>query len=347
MKKKLLFTASLLLGASSFGQFTQLNEPSIGEGTTLYVIDSSAVNFEAVIGSGVEWDYSSYGGYGGYARNITVLDPSSTTFSTDYPTATAALDIQGFLVNYTSSTATERMSQGFVYSEVNLGDVVVKFSTDEAMQYTYPFALGDNVSDNFEGEMYNAALGTQPLTGTVNATFDGFGTLKLADGVNLTDVSRYRISDISTIAVSGTGLFDGTYELERDQFEYYDLTNANLPVFVYTTVILRLAGSPNPLSEFNLALSSVDPLTIVNVEELNTDHFSVFPNPSSDIININLSSEMVNASFSLVDASGRIVMTQTLSNQMNVIDMATLEKGIYVIQVTNNGVISTNKLVIN
>ena len=56
---------------------------------------------------------------------------------------------------------------------------------------------------------------------------------------------------------------------------------------------------------------------------------------------------MVKASFSLVDASGRIVMTQTLSNQMNVIDMATLEKGIYVIQVTNNGVISTNKLVIN
>jgi hypothetical protein len=304
------------------------------------------VNFEAVIGSGVEWDYSSYGGYGGDARNITVLDPSSTTFSTDYPTATAALDIQGFLVNYTSSTATERMSQGFVYSEVNLGDVVVKFSTDEAMQYTYPFALGDNVSDNFEGEMYNAALGTQPLTGTVNATFDGFGTLKLADGVNLTDVSRYRISDISTIAVSGTGLFDGTYELERDQFEYYDLTNANLPVFVYTTVILRLAGSPNPLSEFNLALSSVDPSTIVNVEELNTAGFAVFPNPASDVINVNLSTEMANASFTLIDASGRVVIEQPLSKKFNVIDIASLEKGIYVIQVMNNGVLNTKKVVI-
>lgn len=345
MKKNLLFIASLLLGSQVFGQFTQANEPTIGEGTTLYVIDSSAVNYEAVTGTGVEWDYSIYGGYNGDSRNITVLDPTATAFGTDYPTSAVALSIQDFLINYSSSTATERVSQGFVYSEVNLGDVVVKFNTDEAIQYEYPFTLGATIVDNFEGEMYNAALGTQPLTGQLNATYDGFGTLKLADGLTLTNVSRYRISDISTITVTGT-FFDGIYELERDQFEYYDLTNSNLPAFVYTTVILRMQGSANPLSEFNLALSEVDPTNIVNVHEVSTADFSIYPNPASDVVKVNLKNETNNASVAIIDAAGRVVLTQELTAQFNSIDVARLEQGIYMVRVTNGGSVSTAKVVV-
>lgn len=346
MKRNLIFIASLLLGSQAFGQFTQANEPTIGQGTTLYVIDSAAVNYEAITGTGVEWDYSIYGGYGGDARNITVLDPTATTFSSDFPSSTAALSIQDFLINYSSSTATERISQGFVYSEVNLGDVVVKFDIDDAIQYTYPFGLGDAVNDLFVGEMYNGMLGTQPLTGELDATYDGYGTLLLADGVTLTDVSRYRISDISTIVVTGTGLFDGTYELVRDQFEYYDLTNSNLPAFVYTTVILRLEGSTNPLSEFNLALSEVDPSTIVNVQEISSADFSVYPNPASDLIKVNLKKETNNASVSIIDAAGRIVLSQELNAQFNEIDIASLEQGIYIVRVSNAGAVKSEKVVV-
>lgn len=346
MKKNLLFIASLLLGSQVFGQFAQTNEPTIGEGTTLYVIDSSAVNYEAITGNGVEWDYSIYGGYNGDARNITVLDPASTAFSADFASATVALSIQDFLVNFSSSTATEKLSQGFVYSEVNLGDVIVKFSGDEAIQYQYPFNLGDAINDNFAGEMTNMSLGTHPLTGVLDATYDGYGTLKLADGITLTNVSRYRISDISTITVTGTGLFDGTYELVRDQFEYYDLTNSNLPAFVYTTVILRLAGSPNPLSEFNLALSEVDPTSIVNVQEINNADFLVYPNPAADVLNIQLQNESIDATASLIDATGRVVLSQTLNAKLNSIDITSLNQGLYIVRVNNAGAVTSEKVVI-
>ena len=346
MKRNLLFIASLLLGSQAFGQFTQANEPAVGQGTTLYVIDSSAVDYEAVTGTGVTWDYSMYGGYDGDARNLTVLDPATTAFSSDFVGSTAALSIQDFLINYSSSSATERVSQGFVYSEVNLGDVVVQFNSDDALNYSYPFALGDAVNDNFAGEMSNGLLGTQPLTGVVDATYDGFGTLMLADGVTLTDVSRYRISDVSTIAVTGTGLFDGTYELIRDQFEYYDLANSTLPSFVYTTVILRLQGSANPLSEFNLALSSVDPTAIVNVNEINSADFAVYPNPASDMLTVRMKTEVANASATIVDAAGRTVYTGELTSQENTIDVASLEQGMYIVRIANGGAVKSEKLVI-
>jgi len=344
MKRNLLFIASILLGAQVYGQFTNANEPTVGEGTTLYVIDSTAVNYEATTGTGVVWDYSIYGGYDGVFRTVSVIDPATSGFGTDYPTSTAALAIQDFLVNFSSSNTTERLSQGFVYSEVNLGDVIVKFDVDEATHYTYPFELGAVINDNFSGEMTNAGLGTHPLTGTLNATYDGYGTLKLADGVTLTNVSRYRISDISTITV--TGLFDGTYELVRDQFEYYDLTNSNLPAFVYTTVILRSAGSSNPISEFNLALSEVDPLTIVNVQEITNADFSVHPNPAADVLNIQLKNELNNATATIIDATGRVVLVQTLNAKSNTIDIASLNQGLYIIRVNNAGALTSEKVVI-
>jgi hypothetical protein len=346
MKRNLLFIASLLLGAQAFGQFTDANEPTVGQGTTLYVIDSAAVNYEAITGTGVEWDYSIYAGYDGVFRTVSVIDPSTTGFGMDYPTSTTALAIQDFLVNFSSSSATERTSQGFVYSEVNFGDVIVKFNVDEATQYTYPFELGNVINDNFAGEMTNTLLGTHSLTGVLNATYDGYGTLKLADGVTLANVSRYRISDVSTIAITGTGLFDGTYELVRDQFEYYDLTNSNLPAFVYTTVILRLAGSSNPLSEFNLALSEVDPISIVNVQEINNADFAVYPNPAADVLNIQLKNELNNATVSIIDATGRIVLSQALNAKSNTIDTAALNQGLYIIRVNNAGAVTSEKVVI-
>lgn len=346
MKRNLFCLVSFLLGTQAFGQFTDANEPTLGQGTTLYVIDSAAVNYEMVTGTGVEWDYSIYGGYDGVFRTVSVVDPLTTGFATDYPTSTKALAIQDFLVNFSSSTSAERISQGFVYSEVNFGDVIVKFDVDAAIQYTYPFELGNVINDNFEGEMTNTLLGTNSLTGVLNATYDGYGTLKLADGVTLLNVSRYRISDISTISITGTGIFDGTYELVRDQFEYYDLTNSNLPAFVYTTVILRLAGSSNPLSEFNLALSQVDPTSIVNVQEINHADFAVYPNPAADAINIQLKKELNSATATIIDATGRVVLEQTLNAKSNTVDITELNQGLYIIIVNNGGTVTSEKVVI-
>ena len=340
MKKHLLLAAGLFTSALSFSQFTQGDEPAIGSGTTLYVIDSMAPDYSAVTGAGVEWDYSVYGGYDGESRNLTVLDPSSTTYASDYPSSTSALDIQGFLVNYTSSTATERTGHGFVYTDGDIGDVVVVFDTDQAIQYEYPFALGDAFTDAFEGTAtFNVgAPQTSAAAGELTATVDGEGTLKLADGNDFTNVLRYKLSD-STV-VSNVPLI-GNVTLKRTQYEYYDLANGEMPIFVHTHVAIAELGT-----EFNLVMSSVEPSQTVSLEENILSNASVYPNPASNIINVSLKNKLENTEVSIVDAMGRVVLNQTMDNDFISLDVAGLEEGIYFVKIANGDAVETKTVVV-
>lgn len=340
MKKHLLIAAGLLTSAFSFSQFTQGDEPTIGSGSTLFVIDSMAPDYAAVTGAGVEWDYSTYGGYSGESRNLTVLDPSSTTYASDYTTSTSALDIENFLINYTSSTATERTGHGFVYTDGDIGDVVVVFDTDEAIQYQYPFALGDNFTDAFEGTAeYNVGVPTtSAAAGELTASVDGEGTLKLADNNDFTNVLRYKLSD-STV-ISNVPLI-GNVTLKRTQYEYYDLANGSLPLFVHTHVEIAELGT-----EFDLVMSSVEPSNPVGLEENILSSASVYPNPANDVINISLKNELANTEVSIVDAMGRVVLNQSIENDFVSLDVANLENGIYFVKIANGDVVETKTVVI-
>ena len=340
MKKHLLIAAGLFTSAFSFSQFTQSDEPTIGSGSTLYVIDSMAPDYSAVTGAGVEWDYSTYGGYSGESRNLTVLDPSSTTYASDYPSSTSALDIENFLVTYTSSTSTERTGHGFVYTDGDIGDVVVVFDTDQAIQYEYPFALGDNFTDAFEGTAtFNVgAPQTSPAAGTLTATVDGEGTLKLADGNDFTNVLRYKLSDQTE--VSNVPLI-GNVTLTRTQYEYYDLANGLLPIFVHTHVEIAELGT-----EFDLVMSAVEPSNTVSLEENMLSNAVVYPNPASDVINISLTNELTNTEVSIVDAMGRVVLSQSMDTDFVSLDVAKLENGIYFVKIANGDVVETKTVVI-
>ena len=340
MKKHLLIAAGLLTSAFSFSQFTQGDEPSIGTGTTLYVIDSMAPSYDAVTGAGVEWDYSTYGGYDGESRNLTILDPAGTVYAADYPSATAALDIQSFLMNFTSSTASERTGHGFVYIDADIGEVVVVFDTDEAIQYQYPFDLGDSFTDAFEGTAtYNVGTPTtSAASGELTATVDGEGTLKLADGNDFTNVMRYKLSD-STV-VENVPLI-GNVTLKRTQYEYYDLANTTMPIFVFTHVEIAELGT-----SFDLVMSSVEPSQTVGIEENVLSNAVVYPNPASDVINISLKNELVNTEVSIVDAMGRVVLNQSIDNDFVSLDVADLEDGIYFVKISNGDVVETKTVVI-
>tara|TARA_B100000508_G_scaffold141093_1_gene146620 strand:- start:138816 stop:139853 length:1038 start_codon:yes stop_codon:yes gene_type:complete len=344
MKKNLLLAASLIFGATSFAQFTQTNEPTIGDGTTLYVIDSMAPNFDAETGAGASWDYSTYGGYDNDSRVLTVLDPTSTANASDFPTSTATLDIQNFLKTYTTSSATERVSQGFVYTDADLGDIVVVLDTDDALQYQYPFALSDNFTDAFEGTAtFDIGGGPQtaPAAGELTASVDGTGTLTLADGVSYSDVTRYKLIDSTTVNVQLLGEFT----LLRTQYEYYDLANSSLPVFVHTTVSFGQGGAP--ISEFSLVLSAEDPAYVLDVEENNIlESTRLYPNPASSEINVVLPNNVEDAQITIVDAVGRQVYSGTINSMNQQVDVSSLNEGMYFVQLTNGQLKTTKSVVI-
>jgi hypothetical protein len=73
------------------------------------------------------------------------------------------------------------------------------------------------------------------------------------------------------------------------------------------------------------------------VKELVANGISIYPNPTNGILNISISSELAgNTSIEVYDAIGKLAIKETLSNDMNTINLSKLEDGIYVFRVINN-----------
>lgn len=85
----------------------------------------------------------------------------------------------------------------------------------------------------------------------------------------------------------------------------------------------------------------------LSTDEFAENSFSVFPNPSNGQINISMRASLGEGKVQIVDLNGRVVFSQesTLEGTVS-IDASGLAKGIYLIQVANDTVSQTEKLII-
>jgi hypothetical protein len=334
MKKTLLFTALTLTFFGSAQTLTQANEGDIGSDQTMFLCDSFIVNYENTTGAGVTWDYTGLAAYFGETRNYVIgdatLDPNAAQFPTSEKTNILGVNIATFY----NSTATERSSQGFVFNEPTLGEVIATFDVNEAKLLEYPFSNGDSFSDAYSGSIVTP-LGTSALSGVIDVTIDGQGTLELPNGVTFTDVIRLKSSDSSY-----TSTFAGDVVIKRTVYEYYNLSNSNLPVLILATVEINSAVINNAET---IVLYVNDPLQYVGINENESIDFTVSPNPSSDIVTISgeLSNDAVAA---IIDQNGRVLVTSSVSNG-SIVDISTFENGVYFVKITDNGTSTTKTIV--
>lgn len=341
MKKPLLFTF-LLAATVSNAQMTSANEPNIGESETLFVVDSFATNYANVTGSGVTWDYSTINGYNGVTQDVELLDPANDQYASDFPGATKLLSV-GTINSFFSSTANERTSQGFYYTEASLGDILVTYETDPAILCTYPFAFGGaSVTDAYAGTLdmtFNGFPVNEPITGTTNSMIDGEGTILFTGGNSATGVIRYHSVDSAETTLP----FVGDVDIIKNQYEYYDYASSNLPIFIHITITLLPDGGGPTITETSLVLSKYDGL-VASVDELNKFDFTVAPNPATDVVTISGEFD-ANATAQLTDASGRVIETMTISNG-HTIDVSSLNSGMYMLTINNAGQKSTKTVVV-
>ncbi|MGB0431055.1 MAG: T9SS type A sorting domain-containing protein, partial [Bacteroidia bacterium] len=76
-------------------------------------------------------------------------------------------------------------------------------------------------------------------------------------------------------------------------------------------------------------------------EEINPINFELYPNPSTNSINLSYSTSSNNYTYKIIDQVGRVLIeNQTNKNQLN-IDISDLHKGIYqLVIMDNNGTLS-------
>lgn len=341
MKKNLLFVASLFLGTATFAQFTQSNAPADGDGLTLYVIDSLAPAYENETGASATWDYSAVKGYVNEDRNVTAIDATVTPNASDFPNATISIDIEEFIQTFSHPASNERNSYGFVFTEPNAGEVIAKFDTDEALTYTYP--MDENsplIVDSIKGNL-DYALGTAALLGEIQAEVDGKGTLMLANNVVYNNVLRYK----TTENMEATLMILGDVEITRVQYEYYDHTQSDLPIFIHTTIDVQTTSGAN-LSEATLVLSHEEPSEFLAVTENELAKTSIYPNPASDELTIELPTKVESANIVITDMQGREVLSTSMNNAMKTVDVSTLNKGAYIMKIASQNTSITKNIVI-
>lgn len=272
----------MLFSHIGFGQFTASNSPVIGNQDTLYVLDSTATSFADIIGEGVTWDYSELDGYTGATKTIKVLGVEETNYDTIYTSSSHAIQIEDHLISYFSDPASEKYSQGFVFLNANptipLESVGVAFSTDEAKYFTYPMQFGDVIEDDYAGQANVHVLGSviaPDMAGQIHIELDGKGTLLIGDNT-YSNVLRYKVVESASAFVTA---FNDSAKYNRTQYEYYEFTVSNLPIFIHSSVQFGLAG--NTLIDVNLVLSKEQANSFVRLDdEQEKFYFTMYPNPA-------------------------------------------------------------------
>lgn len=264
MKKQFLALLSIGIGLSASAQFTQSNAPAIGDNQVMYVLDSNATAYTSETGSGANWDYSTVTGVNGLTDTYSIVDPSTTTNASDFTSSAFAAEIQDFMTTYYTTSATNQMGQGFVFSDPTLGDVIATFETDDAELKDYPMNYGDPmITDTYAGTAHLTVFGspmTPPMTGSLHAVVDGEGTLSLHSNT-YSNVIRYKLVDTMNATLSGV-LLSGPVQVTRTQYEYYDFSTSNLPLFVYISFHITGTLNVGNIDKLQHIVLSVDDPTV-------------------------------------------------------------------------------------
>lgn len=100
-----------------------------------------------------------------------------------------------------------------------------------------------------------------------------------------------------------------------------------------------LKGSIDEVALWNRVLSSSE-LTAVcggslKAENLESEFFNIYPNPSSSNVNIQLPNggELANLSYVVTDISGRVIENMNFSDVLQEINVSKLSKGVYIVSV--------------
>jgi len=81
------------------------------------------------------------------------------------------------------------------------------------------------------------------------------------------------------------------------------------------------------------------------INHINTSFISVYPNPAKDLLNINLS-KSVNGTLSILDIQGSLVLAQPVNGKQVQLSTASLQNGIYVLNVVSDNASYVTRIVI-
>jgi len=253
-------------------------------------------------------------------------------------------------------TVTGRVQENFGFTRISADSV---FTTGQSATVTpIVLDLGDTAifgSNSDELEKYESMLiryenaNPSGMVNVVNPDL-GFGEYSVGAGKNASLTARVLAGrqdegtaqgSLDVSYISDTAQFGGALNVTPIQVDTNFAMDYIQGILYYAFGNYKLTPRNNN-DFFNLIVS----LEEIERSEVNT---SIFPNPTSDRLNIQIDPEysFTQLNIRIFDMSGRVVLESRTSNAFNSLNLEGMERGVYILQIQNQEeVLNTSKLIL-
>jgi hypothetical protein len=326
-------------------------------------VDFGSFNFNYTVGALPSGDTLMYGNtenpstpVGVYSGLYTVTsteelpaDPSYTNnvAKRNFEVTTNLYSVDGIGVNPAELQAT-----------ASLGSNSFDTPTGTIFANMYHLRGGDNVVNSIEIMLGSGTTANTQIQVAIIDTAELFadGSQPLLDLNNNEALSNFYVITAADVTAGkatvffnqGVALNDGAYFASvltevsaTDVIRILDDQTVAQPFYASMIHLIADGGTFSNGNAFGIRLNT----SVANLDEISSADFSVYPNPASEVININ-SSKMLNATISVTDLTGKVVKTSTINGLTASVNTSGLNNGIYYVTITNGNSTSTQKVVI-
>ncbi len=297
--------------------------PEVAESFSLTPFDATGFD-PGDTGAGVTWNFSDLDASGSVETTV-AHDASTIGGHEDFPEANVAWTNDGLTFTFFKSNSSVLENWGSVVNDADLGFISIPYSDGEEL-LTLPLNFGDTNEDDFDGA-FSAGGFDVARTGTTTMHADAYGTLITPAGT-LYNVLRVKVVEDYSDEIILLGL-STVYHFEQ----YYWFLNGNTgPVFQYVYAYVDALGT---ITEQEVGYYNADVVGIRDIPSLN---ISVYPNPASDHVLIDLPGMQGTVQVTINDLAGNLVWETSVQTDGNVtVTPGQLPAGQYLLQVEQDG----------
>lgn len=127
------------------------------------------------------------------------------------------------------------------------------------------------------------------------------------------------------------------------------LYRENLPQELF----IRFRPTTEGVTYDSISLASIASLNFLylhgnattDIDSYTNDDLTIYPNPTQDVINITYTSNNVPLDMTIYDIYGRLMIEKKQCSSNCIIDLTNYPSGVYLLQINNNGLLSTQKII--
>ncbi|HWY13283.1 MAG TPA: T9SS type A sorting domain-containing protein, partial [Bacteroidia bacterium] len=220
--------------------------------------------------------------------------------------------------------------------------------TDSGIIASWPVSFGYSSTDTYAGTVDYLSI-TGPGSGTVNVTAPGSGTVTLPGSIVFNNCLQVKIENLS---YANIGTFPLTFTINGVTTEYHYYTGTQkfpIVMVAYDSQTVNSGSGPTVQNSASITINN-NVLTGINNINLEALNYNVYPNPTTNNVNINLTNEKTEAvSVVVINNLGQIVRSIDLGSAPEIkylMNTSDLTSGIYHVKTTVGEKSTTKKLII-